>query len=125
MGQGAEGGKRFSLVSQGRPGTCHDLSSAFDLAWVFFAAARELLVGSSSLETRHDIVHCLVYVELFAAENVDERGTSIRESVYADVALGDYDEAADPPFFRVVFWTVDESVGRSDLVHRDNVRELV
>ncbi len=47
------------------------------------------------------------------------------EGVNADVALSDYDEAADSPFRRIVAWAIDESVGRGDLVHPDNVGKLI
>ncbi len=72
-----------------------------------------------------DVVDGLVNVELFAAEDVDEGRVSVWEGVNADVALSDYDEAADSPFRRIVARAIDESVGRGDLVHSDNVGKLI
>ncbi len=78
-----------------------------------------------SIKFGDDVVDGLVDVELFAAENVDEGRVLVREGVYADVALGDYDEAADSPFGRIVAWAIDECVGWGDLVHPDNIGKLV
>jgi len=78
-----------------------------------------------SIEFGDDVVDGLVNIELFAAENVDEGRVSVGEGVNADVALGDYDESADSPFRRIIAGAIDESVGRGDLVHPDNVGKLV
>ena len=78
-----------------------------------------------SVQLGDDVVDGLVNVELFAAEDVDEGRVSVREGVNADVALSDYDEAADSPFRRIVAWAIDESIGRGDLVHPDNVGKLI
>ncbi len=64
-------------------------------------------------------------VELFAAEYVNKSVSPVRERVNADMALGDDDEAADPPLKGIVLGTVDESVGRCDLMHADHFRQLV
>ena len=73
----------------------------------------------------YDVVDGLVYVELFAAEYVDEGSVPIGECVNADVAFCDYDESAYSPLGRVLTGTVDERVWWSDLVHPDNVGKLV
>ena len=78
-----------------------------------------------SVQLGDDVVDGLVNVELFAAEDVDEGRVSVWEGVNADVALSDYDEAADSPFRRIVAWAIDESVGWGDLVHPDNVGKLI
>ncbi len=78
-----------------------------------------------SIKLGDDVVDGLVDVELFAAENVDEGRIFVREGMYADVALSDYDEAADSPFRRILSGVIDERVGRSDLVHPDNIGKLV
>ncbi len=78
-----------------------------------------------SVELGDDVVDCFVNVELFAAEDVYESCVSVWEGVNADVALGDYDEPADSPFGGIVSGAIDESVGRSDLVHPDNVGKLI
>jgi hypothetical protein len=78
-----------------------------------------------SLKLDDDIVDGFVNVELSAAENVDEGRVPVREGVNADVALSDYDEPADSPFRRIVTGAIDESVGRGDLVHPDNVGKLI
>ena len=77
------------------------------------------------IELGDDVVDGLVNVELFAAEDVDEGRVSVWEGVYADVALSDYDEPADSPFRRILTGPIDESVGRGDLVHPDNVGKLI
>jgi len=78
-----------------------------------------------SVQLGDDVVYGLVNVELFAAENVDEGRVSVREGVNANVALSDYDESADSPFRRIIAGAIDESVGRGDLVHPDNIGKLV
>ena len=78
-----------------------------------------------SVQLGDDVVDSLVNIELFAAEDVDEGHVSVREGVNANVAFGDYDESADSPFRRIIAGAIDESVGRGDLVHPDNVGKLV
>ena len=78
-----------------------------------------------SVKFGDDIVDSLVDIELFAAEDVDEGGVPIGECVNTDMALRDYNESADSPLGRILARSVDESVGRADLVHPDNVRQLV
>jgi len=78
-----------------------------------------------SVQLGDDIVDSLVNIELFAAEDVDEGRVSVGEGVNADVAFSDYDESADSPFRRIIAGAIDESVGRGDLVHPDNVGKLV
>lgn len=77
------------------------------------------------IQLGYDVIDGFVYVELFAAKNVDERGVPVGECVYADVAFSDYDESADSPFCRIFGWTVDERVGRRDLVHSYHVGKFV
>jgi len=112
-------------VSQSWPGSRHYLSRVYNFPRILLSTTREFLVCSAGFEAGDYVVHGLVYVELFAAEDVDERVSPVREGVYADVALGDDDEAADAPLGWVVVGTVDEGVGRSDLGHGDDVRQLV
>ena len=78
-----------------------------------------------SVKLGDDVVNCLVNVELFAAEDIDESCVSVRESVNADVAFSDNDEPADSPFGGIVAGAIDESVGGSDLVHPDDVGKLI
>ena len=78
-----------------------------------------------SVQLGDDVVDSLVNIELFAAEDVDEGCVSVREGVNTNVAFSDYDESADSPFRRIIAGAVDESVGRGDLVHPDNIGKLV
>jgi len=95
------------------------------LSRVFLSATRKFLVGLVSVQLGDNVVDGLVNVELFAAEDVDEGRVSVGEGVNADVALSYYDEPTDSPFRRIVAWAIDESIGRSDLVHPDNVGKLI
>ncbi len=115
----------FELLLQAGAGSYHDLSSRFDLSRILLSSPGELLVCLVSIKLGDDVVDGLVDVELFAAENVDEGRIFVREGMYADVALSDYDEAADSPFRRILSGVIDERVGRSDLVHPDNIGKLV
>jgi hypothetical protein len=114
-----------SLLLQGGAGSYYDLSSCFDLTRVFLSSSGEFLVGLASIQLGDDIVDGLVNVKLFATEDVDESRASVRECMNADVALSDYDESADSPFGRIVAGPIDECVGRSDLVHPDNVGKFI
>src|SRR6266581_2794715 len=100
----------MSLLLYARTGSYYDLSSSFNLSGVFFSSPGEFLVCLVSVQLGDDVVDGLVNVELFAAEDVDEGRVSVWEGVNADVALSDYDEAADSPFRRIVAWAIDESV---------------
>ena len=119
------GPSRSSLLLQAGAGSYYDLSGRFDLSRVFFSSPGQFLVSLVSVQLGDDVVYGLVNVELFAAEDVDEGRVSVGEGVNADVALSDYDESADSPFSRIIAGAIDESVGRGDLVHPDNVRKLV
>lgn len=79
----------------------------------------------SSVEAGNDIVNRLVDVELFTTENVDEGMSPRGKSVNANVALGDYYEAAYTPLRRVFVRLVNESVGWGNLVHAYHVWKLV
>ena len=92
---------------------------------VFFSTPGEFLVSLVSVELGDDVVDCLVNIELFAAKDVYESRVSVWEGVNADVALSNYYEPADSPLGGVVAGTIDESVGRSDLVHPDNVGKFI
>lgn len=92
---------------------------------VFLSSPREPLVSLVSIKLSNDVIDRFVNVELFAAEDIDERSVSVRESVNTDVALGDYDEPANSPFGGIVAGAIDESVGGSDLVHPDNIGKLI
>ena len=92
---------------------------------VFFSSPGEFLVSLVSVELGDDVVDCLVNVELFAAKDVYESCVSVWEGVNADVALSNYYEPADSPLGGIVAGAIDESVGRSDLVHPDNVGKLI
>ena len=72
-----------------------------------------------------NVIDGFMNVELFATEDVNEGGVSIRERVNADVAFGDYDESTDSPLRGILAGPIDESVGWADLVHPDDVRQLI
>ncbi len=112
-------------MSQSWPGSRHYLSCFYNFPRILLSTTRQFLVRSTGFEAGDDIVHGFVDVELFAAEYVDERVSPVGEGVYADVALGDDDEAADAPLRRIVLGTIDEGVGCGDLGHGDDVRQLV
>lgn len=95
------------------------------MSGVFLSPPRELLVSLVGVKLSDDVIDRFVNVELFAAEDIDESRASVRESVNADMALGDNDEPANSPFGGIVAGAIDESVGRSDLVHPDNVGKLI
>ncbi len=78
-----------------------------------------------SVEFGDNVVDGLVNVELFAAEDVNECRVSVGESVNADVTLSDYHESADAPFSWIFAWPVDESVGWSNLVHSNDIRQFI
>ncbi len=92
---------------------------------VFLSSPGEFLVSLVSVELGDDVVDGLVNVELFAAKDVYESRVSVWEGVNADVALSNYYEPADSPLGGVVAGAIDESVGRSDLVHPDNVGKFI
>ena len=92
---------------------------------VFFSSPGEFLVGFVSVEFGDDVVDGLVNVELFAAKDVYESRVSVWEGVDADVALSNYYEPADSPLGGIVAGAIDESVGRSNFVHPDNVGKLI
>jgi len=119
------GPSRFSLLLQAGAGSYYDLSGRFDLSRVFLSSPGEFLVSLVSVQLGDDVVDSLVNIELFAAEDVDEGRVSVREGVNANVALSDYDEPAHSPFRRIIAGAIDESVGRGDLVHPDNIGKLV
>src|SRR2546422_9571688 len=106
-------------------GSYYDLSRSFHLSRVFLSSPGEFLVSLVSVQLGDDVVDSLVNIELFAAENVDEGRVSVREGVNTDVAFSAYDASADSPFRRTIAGPIDESVGRRDLVHPDNVGKLV
>src|SRR3989442_3307187 len=108
-----------SLVADCYAGSGDDLSRGLDLPRVLLASSRQSLVCVSCIELRCEVRDSLVNVELFATEYVDESMALVREGVDTDMALSDNDEPAYAPFFRLVLWLVDKSVGRADLVHRD------
>src|SRR3990172_3172562 len=112
-------------VSQRRPGAGDNLPCRNDFARILFSTTAEFLVRSSCFEAGYNVIHRLVNVELLAAEYVDEGMSLVREGVYADVALCYDDEAADAPLARFFPRTIDERVGHCDLVHVDDVRQLV
>ena len=92
---------------------------------VFFSSPGEFLVSLVSVELGDDVVDGLVNVELFAAKDVYESRVSVWEGVDADVALSNYYESADSPLGGIVAGAIDESVGRSNFVHPDNVGKLI
>ena len=92
---------------------------------VFFSSPGEFLVSLVSVELGDDVVDGLVNVELFAAKDVYESRVSVWEGVNADVALSNYYEPADSPLGGIVAGAIDESVGRSNFVHPDNVGKFI
>lgn len=117
--------KRDWLVFQRGAGSEYDFSSCFYLSRVLFSSSRQFLVCFVRIEFGHDVVNSLVNVELFATEYVDEGRISVREGVNADMTFGDYHESTDSPLGRILVRPIDESVGRADLVHPDNIGQLI
>jgi hypothetical protein len=113
------------LVLQCRSRSHDDLSRSLDLSRVLFSTPRQLLVSLVSVKLCNNIVDGLVNVELFTAENVDKRRASVRKRVNANVALSNNNEPAHSPLSRVLAGTIDERVGRRDLVHPNNVGKLI
>src|SRR5919108_2488735 len=110
---------------QRRSRTQHNFPCRLNLPRVLLSSPRESLVSLVSVQFGNDIVDGFVNVELFTAEHVDKRRVPVGEGVYADVAFCDDDESADTPLSRILAWSVDERVRRTDLVHADHVWKLV